>query len=303
MAKPTISNMGDILQLGREVMWPRGSFVTLGRLTPRRLESIEMLQGRSPRPMKALLTALSNRAGKHGVVEAVVLDTNANQDAAMLNYLVGSEAKNSNPNRKHYGPLSYNCGTLVCESLDAARRPSPAVRTMQTPGNIFGEFLASPWQYGVTQTFIYTPPTEKVTSKICYQNDADKSVCQSSEDHMFTIRPAVTLAALLMTCFIPRIRLLSKVPSRKTTGRPQRKQCGLAESMVVGGCSVWSVALDYNECTIFDEEGRTQGPERYVLKSSGRPARPEQLKYTYLTGKAIGLQGGLELTRVDADRR
>jgi hypothetical protein len=128
--------------------------------------------------MKALLTALSNRAGKHGVVEAVVLDTNADQDAAMLNYLAGREAENSDSKRRHYGPLTYNCGTLICESLDAARRASPALRTMQTPGNIFGEFLASPWRYGVTQTFIYTPPTEKVTSKICYQNEAGRSVCQ-----------------------------------------------------------------------------------------------------------------------------
>jgi hypothetical protein len=59
---------------------------------------------------------------------------------------------------------------------------------------------------------------------------------------------------------------------------------------------------DYNECTTFDEDGRTTGPGLYVLKRESRAARQEELKYTYVTGKVVGLQGGLELERVDETR-
>ena len=86
---------------------------------------------------------------------------------------------------------------------------------------------------------------------------------------------------------------------------PPNKPSGVpAEAVWAGGvdgggwvfCSASSA--EYNECTIYDEEGRSQGPARYVLKDSGVAASAEQLKYTYATGKAIGLQGGLELQRV-----
>jgi hypothetical protein len=55
---------------------------------------------------------------------------------------------------------------------------------------------------------------------------------------------------------------------------------------------------EYNVCTIWDEEGRTFGPTNYRLKNSHRAATAAQLKYTYITGEAIGLEGGLELTMV-----
>ncbi len=58
----------------------------------------------------------------------------------------------------------------------------------------------------------------------------------------------------------------------------------------------------YNTCTIYDEEGRTLGPTRYVLKSTGEAAKADQLKYTYVTGQAIGLQGGLELQRLQGKK-
>jgi len=56
---------------------------------------------------------------------------------------------------------------------------------------------------------------------------------------------------------------------------------------------------DYNVCVIFDAEYHTPGPGSYVLRSTNRAATAEELRYTYLTGKAIGLEGGLELTRMD----
>jgi len=47
---------------------------------------------------------------------------------------------------------------------------------------------------------------------------------------------------------------------------------------------------DYNECTIYDEEGRGSGPNRYALRSTGLAATQDQLRYTYVTSKAIGLK-------------
>jgi hypothetical protein len=55
---------------------------------------------------------------------------------------------------------------------------------------------------------------------------------------------------------------------------------------------------DHNVCTIWDEEGRTRGSAQYRLKNLSRAARTSELHYTYVTGKAIGLEGGLELIQV-----
>jgi hypothetical protein len=59
-----------------------------------------------------------------------------------------------------------------------------------------------------------------------------------------------------------------------------------------------SDSAEYNVCTIWDEEGRTGGSARYTLKDARRAAVTAELKYTYLTGEAIGLEGRLELRRV-----
>jgi hypothetical protein len=59
-----------------------------------------------------------------------------------------------------------------------------------------------------------------------------------------------------------------------------------------------SDSVEYNVCTIWDEEGRTGGSARYTLKDAHRAATAAELKYTYLTGKAIGLDDRLELRRV-----
>jgi len=62
---------------------------------------------------------------------------------------------------------------------------------------------------------------------------------------------------------------------------------------------------DYNICTIYNEEGRTPGPDHYRLKGLNRAARLGELRYSYVTGKAIGLEGGLELIQIspNSDRR
>jgi hypothetical protein len=83
----------------------------------------------------------------------------------------------------------------------------------------------------------------------------------------------------------------------------------------VPSSAVWAGGLDgggwvtcsndfkeYNVCTIYDEEGWTLGPSRYRLKGSDRPASPNELHYTYLTGKAIGLEGGLELVQISTEK-
>ena len=118
---------------------------------------------------------------------------------------------------------------------------------------------------------------------------------------MFTIRFRLTIVAAFVICLL-YAGCYRQYP-------PERPKSVPAEAVWAGGidgggwvvCSTSS--SEYNECTIFDEGGGSQGPGRYVLKSSGRAARSDELKYTYLTGKAIGLQGGLELTRIDAARQ
>jgi hypothetical protein len=83
----------------------------------------------------------------------------------------------------------------------------------------------------------------------------------------------------------------------------------------VPSSAVWAGGLDgggwvscsndlraYNVCTIYDEEGRTQGPSRYRLKDFDRAALPNELHYTHCTGKAIGLEGGMELVRISTEK-
>jgi hypothetical protein len=128
--------------------------------------------------MKTLLSTLSGASGKHGEVDAVVLNTNDSEDAAMEAYLEQREQENSDPNRQHYSiSQGHNCGTLICDALGAAGRRSPTPYSFATPGGIFGEFLAWPQLYGAKQTFVYAPKKEKVSSKICYVADG-KTVCQ-----------------------------------------------------------------------------------------------------------------------------
>jgi len=55
---------------------------------------------------------------------------------------------------------------------------------------------------------------------------------------------------------------------------------------------------DYNTCTIYDEEGRSQGPAKYRLRGLNRAARSNELRYRYLTGDEIGLEGGLKLIQI-----
>src|ERR1035438_7638741 len=62
-------------------------------------------------------------------------------------------------------------------------------------------------------------------------------------------------------------------------------------------------ASEYNLCTIYDEEGRSRGPARYKLKGQDRAAHPSELRYSYVTGRAIGHEGGRELVQVSPNHR
>jgi hypothetical protein len=55
---------------------------------------------------------------------------------------------------------------------------------------------------------------------------------------------------------------------------------------------------EQNTCTIYDEEGRTRGSSQYKLRNLNRAANENELHYKYVTGQAIGLDGGLELVQV-----
>ena len=59
-------------------------------------------------------------------------------------------------------------------------------------------------------------------------------------------------------------------------------------------------SAEQNTCTIYDEEGRTRGPAQYKLRNLNRAAQDSELHYKYVTGEAIGLDGGLELIQVSS---
>jgi RHS repeat-associated protein len=133
----------------------------------------------TPESMKNLLQVLSDASGKHGGVEAAIFGTTEVQDMAMEAYLEARQAQNSDPTRQHYSLFGgHNCGTLICEALDAAGHRAPAARALQYPSDLFGWFVSMPRYYGVRQTFTFTPQKEKITSRICYTDDKGKQKCQ-----------------------------------------------------------------------------------------------------------------------------
>jgi hypothetical protein len=129
----------------------------------------------TPESMKALLAALSNAAGKRGAVTASVIDTTEDQDGEMLKYLSDRLAENNDPNRTHYNPLrGPNCGTLICDVLQAAKLPALTDTSLRTPSDVFG-FIRSIFD---SQTFLYEPKGS-ATSRFCFQNDQGKWECQN----------------------------------------------------------------------------------------------------------------------------
>jgi len=92
--------------------------------------------------------------------------------------------------------------------------------------------------------------------------------------------------------------------------RPKRPEGVPLEASWAGGidgggwvlCHADEPATDYNLCTIWNEEGKAFEPSRYRLRDRdrdlNRAARASELRYTYVTGEQIGLQGGLELLKV-----
>ena len=59
---------------------------------------------------------------------------------------------------------------------------------------------------------------------------------------------------------------------------------------------------EHNICTIYDEEGRTRGPAQYQLRILNRAAQANELRYKYVTGQTIGLEGGLELLQLSPNQ-
>jgi hypothetical protein len=106
----------------------------------------------------------------------------------------------------------------------------------------------------------------------------------------FTIMPIVLTCVCMIGCY--RV-----YPPPRPSGVPAAAVW--AGGMDGGGwvtCS--SDSVEYNVCEIWDEQGGTRGPARYTLKDAHRAATAAELKYTYLTGEAIGLEGRLELYRL-----
>ena len=75
----------------------------------------------TPGSLNNLLETLSGSAGKGGQVDALVIQTTPEQDAAMYAYLLNREKQNDDPNREKYSLAGgHNCGTLTCDTLHAA---------------------------------------------------------------------------------------------------------------------------------------------------------------------------------------
>lgn len=118
--------------------------------------------------MTKLLQTLSTASGKGGRVDALVIQTTDIQDALMEAYLEALQKQNNDPNRKKYSlQFGHNCGTLICDTLNAAgKKPNLPQRFLNgsTPSSIF-EMLWSLYQD--SQAVSYDPKT-KVTSTITY---------------------------------------------------------------------------------------------------------------------------------------
>jgi RHS repeat-associated protein len=116
--------------------------------------------------LQALMQSVSENAGQGGPVEGLLIETSDDEDLLMNAYLDDRDRQNSDENRPAYSTSNHNCGTLACETLGAAGRPS-AVKNGWTPmQNLFGLW----WQLGGT-LYNYSPQTkkvkkEKVTSRI-----------------------------------------------------------------------------------------------------------------------------------------
>jgi|SRR5215471_3502057 len=114
-----------------------------------------------------------------------------------------------------------------------------------------------------------------------------------SISHQAVCRMILTVASVLMVgCY-------RQYPPARPSGVPSSAMW--AGGLDGGGwvtCSEEEGGSDTNVCTIWDEEGRTRGPAQFRLKSVSRSAKRSELRYMYVTGQAIGLEGGLELVQI-----
>jgi len=135
----------------------------------------------TPASMKNLLQTLSTASGKGGEVDALVYQTADIEDMVMEAYLEARQRQNDDPNRQKYSLFGgHNCGTLICDAFDAAGHPStplPFIKSGAMPGDVFDMLR---WYTQWSEQFTYTPakPKEKVKSKICYNTEGGKQVCQ-----------------------------------------------------------------------------------------------------------------------------
>ena len=86
-------------------------------------------------------------------------------------------------------------------------------------------------------------------------------------------------------------------PQRPATVPPSADWAGGIDGGEWVDCSV---GVDgYNHCQIFEQtKGLLLLKSRYVLQGLGRPATRSELRYRYVSGKEILLQGGLVLVAV-----
>lgn len=75
----------------------------------------------TPASLGKLFDFLSSRDGQDLPIEAVYFVTDDAEDAAMEAYLEGRIRENKDPNRPEYTLSNRNCGTLICDALQAGK--------------------------------------------------------------------------------------------------------------------------------------------------------------------------------------
>ena len=113
--------------------------------------------------MKNLLAALSHD-NQDGPVEALYFDEDADMDTALLKELQRRKGENDDPNREGYSLRNHNCGTLFCETMNAAGNHMPPAPWYSTPKDLFryyAEFY--PWW---TFTYFYQDHQVEKTRKL-----------------------------------------------------------------------------------------------------------------------------------------
>jgi RHS repeat-associated protein len=95
--------------------------------------------------MQKLLQVLS-QTNQKGPVEALYFDEDDAMDAALLKELQRRMDENGDPNRDEYSLRNHNCGTLFCETMNAAGNHMPSAPWFSSPKSLFDFYsLYYPW--------------------------------------------------------------------------------------------------------------------------------------------------------------